>query len=78
MEPSPKRINSPPSPRHGRARDKILIENASTNTGENIILTRKLLPSRDRHPQRFIVVQKPYMERRSFATFQQVVARTPA
>jgi uncharacterized SAM-binding protein YcdF (DUF218 family) len=47
----------------------ILIENASTNTGENIRFTRKLLEARGLDPHSFIVVQKPYMERRSLATF---------
>jgi len=50
----------------------ILIENRSTNTGENVLFTRRLLAERDLDPQRFIVVQKPYMERRSFATFRKV------
>ena len=52
--------------------EKILIENASTNTGENILLTKKLLDARGIDPRRFIVVQKPYMERRSFATFRKL------
>lgn len=48
----------------------ILIENNSTNTGENILFTQKLLKKKGIDPQSFIVVQKPYMERRSYATFQ--------
>jgi len=48
----------------------ILVENKSTNTGENIVFTQQLLESRNIHPQSFIVVQKPYMERRSYATFK--------
>ncbi|MET0299945.1 MAG: YdcF family protein, partial [Flavitalea sp.] len=48
----------------------ILRENKSTNTGENIIFTQKLLASKNLDPRSFIVVQKPYMERRSFATFK--------
>lgn len=48
----------------------ILIENSSTNTGENILFTQKLLQEKNLDPQSFIVVQKPYMERRSFATFK--------
>lgn len=48
----------------------ILIENNSTNTGENILFTQKLLEEKNLHPQSFIVVQKPYMERRSYATFK--------
>jgi uncharacterized SAM-binding protein YcdF (DUF218 family) len=52
--------------------ERILIENQSTNTGENIQFTRALLAARGLDPARFIVVQKPYMERRSFATFRKV------
>ena len=48
----------------------ILIENRSTNTGENIVFTKALLKERNLYPESFIVVQKPYMERRSFATFK--------
>jgi uncharacterized SAM-binding protein YcdF (DUF218 family) len=48
----------------------ILIENQSTNTGENILFTQKLLAEKNLIPESFIVVQKPYMERRSYATFK--------
>jgi uncharacterized SAM-binding protein YcdF (DUF218 family) len=48
----------------------ILVENRSTNTGENILFTRQLLKDKKLDITRFIVVQKPYMERRSFATFR--------
>src|SRR6185312_1337886 len=48
----------------------ILIENKSTNTEENILFTQKLLQQKGLNPQSFIVVQKPYMERRSYATFK--------
>jgi uncharacterized SAM-binding protein YcdF (DUF218 family) len=49
----------------------ILIENRSTNTGENILFTKSILKEHKLDPQKFIVVQKPYMERRSYATFKQ-------
>jgi len=49
----------------------ILVENRSTNTGENILFTQQLLAQKDLDPRSFIVVQKPYMERRSYATFKQ-------
>jgi uncharacterized SAM-binding protein YcdF (DUF218 family) len=52
--------------------ENILIENKSTNTGENILFTKQLLAEKQIDPQRFILVQKPYMERRSFATFRKV------
>ena len=50
--------------------DTILIENQSTNTGENIMYTQQLLKGKGLELQHFIVVQKPYMERRSYATFK--------
>jgi uncharacterized SAM-binding protein YcdF (DUF218 family) len=48
----------------------IYIENRSTNTGENILFSQQLLKKNELDPQDFIVVQKPYMERRSYATFK--------
>lgn len=48
----------------------ILIEDRSTNTGENITFTRQLLGDSQIFPERFILVQKPYMERRTYAAFQ--------
>jgi uncharacterized SAM-binding protein YcdF (DUF218 family) len=50
----------------------ILIENRSTNTGENILFTKKLLAEKGIDPGKFILVQKPYMERRSYATFRKL------
>jgi len=50
----------------------ILVENQSTNTGENVRFTRDLLAARGIDPASFILVQKPYMERRSYATFRKV------
>lgn len=54
----------------GVSKEAILIESRSTNTGENILFTQQLLKEKNLNPQSFIVVQKPYMERRSFATFK--------
>lgn len=56
----------------GVPEDKILVENESSNTGENILFTRKLLAEHGIDPQKIILVQKPYMERRSYATFKKV------
>ena len=53
-------------------RGSILIEAESTNTGENIVFTKRLLAAKGYDPHRFIVVQKPYMERRSYATFRKL------
>ncbi len=54
----------------GVPQDRIVVENRSTNTGENVLFTRQLLTAKQIDPARFIVVQKPYMERRSYATFK--------
>jgi len=51
--------------------EAIFIENQSTNTGENILFTQRLLQEKGLDPQTFLLVQKPYMERRSYATFKQ-------
>src|ERR1700753_398503 len=51
--------------------EAIFIENQSTNTGENILFTQQLLEEKGLHPQTFLLVQKPYMDRRSYATFKQ-------
>lgn len=56
----------------GVPEDRVLIENQSTNTGDNVLFTKRLLAARSLDPQNFIVVQKPYMERRSYATFRKV------
>ena len=56
----------------GVPQDRILIENRSTNTGENVQFTRRLLEERAIDPESLILVQKPYMERRTFATFHKV------
>ncbi len=58
--------------RMGVPRERILIENRSTNTGENVLFTKQLLADRGLTPQSFILVQKPYMERRSYATFRKL------
>lgn len=50
--------------------DKIWIEPLSTNTGENVRFTWKLAEARGEKLSSFILVQKPYMERRTFATFK--------
>jgi uncharacterized SAM-binding protein YcdF (DUF218 family) len=56
----------------GVPREKILIENKSTNTGENVEFTKRLLTEHGLDFNSFILVQKPYMERRTYATFMKV------
>lgn len=49
---------------------KIIVEPKSANTGENVQFTFGLLDSIGVMFSSFILVQKPYMERRTFATFK--------
>ncbi|HWQ33055.1 MAG TPA: YdcF family protein [Blastocatellia bacterium] len=53
----------------GVPRERILTECESANTGENIVFSRRLLAARGLDPASFLLVQKPYMERRAYATF---------
>jgi len=48
--------------------ESIITENKSTNTGENISFTQKILKEKGIVIHSFILVQKPYMERRVYAT----------
>lgn len=48
----------------------LLLESRSTNTGENVRFTRELLAARGLVVQSVIAVQKPYMERRTYATIR--------
>jgi uncharacterized SAM-binding protein YcdF (DUF218 family) len=54
----------------GVPNDRIIIEDKSTNTGENIRFTYELLQQRGLHFDSLLLVQKPYMERRTYATFK--------
>jgi uncharacterized SAM-binding protein YcdF (DUF218 family) len=58
--------------------EKIIVENRSTNTGENVLFTRRLLAELNIDPAKFILVQKPYMERRAYATFRKMWAEKEA
>ncbi len=54
----------------GVPKERIFVENKSTNTGENLRFTEQLMKEKGLDFQKFIVVQKPYMERRAYATFK--------
>lgn len=58
--------------KHGIPSEKILIENKSKNTGENINFAKQLLRRKDINHKRIILVTKPYMERRAYATFKKL------
>jgi len=52
----------------GVDKSKIIIENQASNTGENFSCTKAILKSLKLELNSFILVQKPYMERRTYAT----------
>lgn len=62
--------------RLGVPKDKILIEDKSTNTFDNARLTKKLLNDKNIHPKSIVIVTKPYMERRAYETFVAVLPST--
>jgi uncharacterized SAM-binding protein YcdF (DUF218 family) len=55
----------------GVPRGRMILEPRATHTGDNVSFSRALLAERGLHPRQVIAVQKPYMERRTLATFQQ-------
>jgi len=52
----------------GIPKEAIIIEDKSTNSSENILFTKELLENQDTNLNHVILVQKPYMERRAYAT----------
>lgn len=52
----------------GAPAERILLEKFARNSGENFSLTRNLLESRGLRPASGLIVTKPYMERRMYAT----------
>lgn len=58
--------------RLGVPSEKIIIEDKSTNTFDNIRFTKKLLDEKNLNPKSMLIVTKPYMEKRAFTTAQAV------
>jgi uncharacterized SAM-binding protein YcdF (DUF218 family) len=56
--------------RRGVPRERIVLENRSTNTSENLLFTRALLDELGIHPRSVIIVTKPFMQRRFQATLE--------
>ncbi|PIN75467.1 hypothetical protein COV17_03850 [Candidatus Woesearchaeota archaeon CG10_big_fil_rev_8_21_14_0_10_36_11] len=54
----------------GVPKEKIIIESKATNCGENVLFTDKILKEKSCYFNSFIAVQKPYMERRTYATLK--------
>ena len=54
----------------GVPKEKLLLEDRATNTGENIKFTYDLLQRKKLAISSMLLIQKPYMERRTYATFK--------
>lgn len=53
-------------------RERIVVEDESTNCGENAWFTRRVMEERGLNPQSATLVQDPTMQRRTMATFARV------
>ncbi|XP_013793660.1 uncharacterized protein LOC106477664, partial [Limulus polyphemus] len=53
----------------GVPENRIIIESQATNTGENVKFSYKIMKKYNINPSSIILVQTPYMERRTYATF---------
>jgi uncharacterized SAM-binding protein YcdF (DUF218 family) len=62
----------------GVPQSAILIEPHATNTGQNLEHSRKALADAGIHPDSILLITKPYMERRAFATARKVWPDTQA
>lgn len=54
----------------GVPQEKILLEKEALNTGENVKFSEKILEAAGIRYDKIIAIQKPYMERRTFATIK--------
>lgn len=61
----------------GVPEEVIIVESRATNTGENIRFTHELLLAKQITHKSIIAVQKPYMERRTFATIMKQWPEVP-
>ena len=57
----------------GIPKDKIYIENKSTNTGDNFRFTKELIKREKLNINSCIIVCKPYDEKRAYATFRKIM-----
>lgn len=57
----------------GVPKEKIYLEMRSTNTGDNFRFTKKLIEEQQLTINTFLLVHKPYMERRCFAAFSAIL-----
>ena len=53
-------------------REQLVVEDRSSNCGENALFTRQTLEARDMVPRCGVVIQDPTMQRRTMATFARI------
>lgn len=58
--------------KRGVPESSIVIENKSCNTGENVLFSKEIILNNNIPHNKIILIQKPYMERRTFATFKKL------
>ena len=56
--------------KNGVPKENLLIEDKARNTGENITLSYELLKRDEKLPKTVVLLTKPFMERRFYATFK--------
>ena len=61
----------------GIDRSRVLVDDASTNCGENATFSRRVLEASGRKAETVLIVQDPTMQRRTDATFRHVFRDTP-
>ena len=49
---------------------QVFIENKGENSGENVDLSKQIIDANNLKSEKLIIVQKPFMERRTYATFK--------
>jgi len=54
----------------GIPQKNIILETRAANTGQNIAFSYQKLKENNLHPSSILIVTKPYMERRTYATFK--------
>ncbi|PCJ61313.1 MAG: hypothetical protein COA79_06950 [Planctomycetota bacterium] len=54
----------------GVPEDVLIIENKASNSGENVTYVEKILKEKELDLKTFLILQKPFMQRRAFATIK--------
>ena len=49
---------------------QVFIENKGKNSGENVDLSKQIINENNLKSEKLIIIQKPFMERRTYATFK--------